>query len=323
MNNNTFPFLPNGTPVKSFKNDAKRLSKNSNKSLSLIQNEISQNLFNKSFNKMADEIEMCTPVVSNNKLFLPITINRKNIDDNEGTFTYFVAISNTEVALSQEIKFNFSDFIKIDWIKNIKTENLELLQNTNNVTAKKEPNGWMIRIDENHVLCIRTSDEGLVADFAYDHADEYESLESSYLFWNELASFDDLIFFNNESTDAYNAAKAFSHTHESDETSLMTVGGVDLCVYGTFTITIKEDGMNLPYKPEAAFDIAAHKGLEKEFALWLNGKHYDLFDTWKKESNVFFGFKENESGEPLGEVFDFLPKTMIERTLLIAETFLD
>lgn len=314
MKNTTFKFLPNGTPVTAFKNKVKRLSKEQKLGLSATQNKLSKQMFNKPYNKLSDEIETHSPILSENILYVPLIIDRKHIDGEEGSFCYYVAINNSTIALSLDLQIDISDYITSDWVNDVKLSDFEILKNHN---------GWLIKLPNNHILFIHTGDEGLCVDFAYDHEDEYEALESSYIFWNEMISLYELAHLMDKPLCEYRAAEAFNHTDEMESTLLMTVGSIDLKFYGSFTVSFSEDGEDLVYTPRNAFDMARRKGVEKEFSLWLQGKHYDMFNSWKKESSVYFGLENNEDGSPVGEVFDYLPRTIAQKMLIISEYFLE
>lgn len=320
-NKKHFTFLPNGKPVSSLKNEAKKLHKSGDvKGLTAAQNHISKALFNKSFNKLSNELEERSPVVMEKALYLPIvckTDSFSSLDDGQ-EFCYYIAIDENQAAGGHGFSVNLHEFIDPEFISNLSLKHFEKIDDTITNT-----NGWKLTLDKEHYLIVKTTDEGIVLDVYFDNGTDVDSVDSAWLFWDEMV---------NVSTFDYNAIQTMSKTedvtdykasylleHDNiDASSLIyTIGDIECKLYSTW-IVIDQDGQNL--SPKEAVTEAKHEGLEKELWLWLEGKDHPHFEDWISESSPYFGYCTVE-GDPCGEVFDVTPKTLSEQCFDAAAFF--
>lgn len=221
--NKKFTFLPNGQPVQSLKNKAKKsFRQGETKSLTDAQNKISKTLFNKAFNKMSDDIEMHTPVIIRSELYAPIIMNLKHFDiDQDKAFVYYVKITNSLVAASLDMHLDIQNYVSDGWIDRLEYKDIE---------SKEFGSGWCIRLSDEFQLFVYATDDGIVVDL-FDQ--EGECAESTYLFYDELIIFYmDYDFINDNGKRDKDIAKDVQHSDEMDRTLLATIGSINLYIYG-------------------------------------------------------------------------------------------
>jgi len=316
MQNKTknFTFLPNGKPLSTLKNEAKKLKKQSKfKTLSEAQNALSRSLFNKPLNKLSKNLEERSPVVISGILYLPLVVNTKQFEcfSEEEEFCYYVAMNDKELGISKDMGFYFDNIIYEGFVENLSFSSFEKI-----LTDQDVWNGWHIKLDKEYFIEVKTTDEGVVADLYFDNGSELDAFRSCYILFEEMVGFN-YESIKNDSVSDYKAVHLFGHELESDSTVFYTIGEIDCALSGTWILT-NEEGQFI--KPEEMIAQMKQAGTEKEFWSWLYGKDNDLFEGFEVMTAPYFEY-QNEEGDLLGEVFDTLPKSLSEKTLEIAEFF--
>lgn len=312
QNKKHFTFLPNGKPVSTLKNEARKLHKSGEvKGLTAAQNHISKALFNKSFNKLSKEIEERSPVVIGDTLYLPLVIKTDKIEylEDGNEFCYYVAMNHEAISPAFGFAVSFEDITKKDFIENLSFQQIEKLEK-----------GWLVRLDHQHFVTVGTNDEGLVVDLWFEDGDDIDCFNGTWLLYNEMVSVSaDYSAIENKNIDDYEAAYLLNHETIDDSSSLFTIGDIECFLYSTWTIH-DQDGQFLT--PSEAVEEAKYHGNEKALWNWLRGQNHEDFEECTNESAPYFGYCTTE-GDPCGEIFGDMPKTLSEKCLETAKRFLD
>ncbi len=320
-NKKHFTFLPNGKPVSSLKNEAKKLHKSGEvKGITAAQNHISKALFNKSFNKLSVELEERSPIVMKKALYLPIvckTDSFSSLNDGE-EFCYYIAIDENQAAGAFGFSVNIHEFVDSEFIETLTLKHFEKIDDTITNT-----NGWKLTLNNDHYLIVKTTCEGIALDIYFDNGTDVESVDSSWLFWDEMvnvSTFDynaiQTIAKTEDVTD-YKASYLLEHDNIDASSLIYTIGDIECKLYSTWLV-VDQNGQNL--SPKEAVAEAKNEGLEKELWLWLEGREHPHFEDWIAESAPYFGYCTVE-GDPCGEVFDTTPKTLSDQCFNAAAFF--
>ena len=312
MSTKIFEILPNGQTLASLKKEARKIHKSGKaKSHTSALNALYKEIGGTSLNKASPEIKMNSPRIVNDTLFIPVKLDMDVFDKDGSSFNYFVAMNNEKLSLSNELSIDLSRY-NLD-INKLELKNFRKIPNELNGSE-----GWYITFDEIQII-ISSNDEGILCDI-YDIAeDDEDCIDTTYAFYNEL--FEEYLgyeFIENQELSDYEAAYKLGHVLDMDRTVICSIGGAYLQLYSTFIVNTGEELLT----PEQIVSLVKIENLgEKDFFNWLEGKHYDKFENWIVETTPYFGM-ETEDGEVLGEIFDTLPKTLSERCLLAAESFI-
>jgi hypothetical protein len=296
-----FEFLPNGKTLASFKKEAKAIHKSGKaKSHSAALNALSKDLFNIAFNKLKPEINQSSPMIIKNTLYVPLQVDLSHFDE-QGSFCYYVAISNDTLALARDMTLSLES-LNVD-IHSLTLENFCK-------TGKNEC--WWINFGETQ-LEIKLTDEGVVCDVLTDNGDEV--IDSAYVFYTEILEM--FIKIDADISD-YKAAYLFGHDSRASKTVICTIGGISACLYGTFLIDTGGEILS----PNEIVSMCKVDGLpEAKLFSWLQGKDYPEFAHYEVLTTPFLGL-ESENGEVIGNIFDFMPRCLSQSALMIAEHFI-
>lgn len=301
--NQTFLFLPNGKPLSTINNEARRESKNNKtENLSFFKNKISKALFNISYNKLVNGMEENSPKIIDNILYVPVTIDLRHYDQ-VGEFNYYVAVSDQLVALNIDSNF----------LLNIKTPFIEKL---NFSDFEKIDNGWHVKLPESSFLEIKIADEGLVVDYYIDNGEE--CVDTRYIGFEEI--FDDFGNFDYINNKALNDNQtAFDMRHDEDSrTVLFSLGGACFNIFSSCIIEKENCTFTLE---QIVNEIKESKGDVSEFFNWLKGQYVEKYNDWIIDNGAYFGL-ESESGYILSDVFDSIECSFSERSMIAAQTFI-
>lgn len=316
QNKKHFTFLPNGKPVSTLKNEARKLHKSGEvKGLTAAQNHISKALFNKSFNKLVPELEERSPVVIGDTLFLPLVIKTDEIDylEKGNDFCYYVTMNNEAISPAFGFAVPFDHLVQEDFIENLSFHQIEKLNEDNN-------NGWLVRLTDNHFVTVKTGDEGINVDLWFEDEEQSDVLNGTWLLYNEMVSVStDYSSIENKEIDDYEAAYLLAHDTIDDHSPLFTIGDIECSLYSTWTI-YDQDGQFL--NPNEAISESKINGNEKLLWNWLRGKDHPDFEEWSNESSPYFGYCTTD-GDPCGEVFGCMPKTLSEKCFEVSKHFFD
>lgn len=308
-----FTFLPNGTPVATLKNQAKKLVKSKKcKSQSIALNQLSKELFNKPFNKVKNGLEEKSPFIDNNVLYVPLVFNMNRWEES-GEFVYYVAITNKKIIAGYEYEVPFEHFLPDFDVNTLSLKSFEKFSETNN--------GWLISLTDNLHISVKTTDEGFECSLFESYNDSFESLGSTYLFDDEILELStdyheikDLAISDNE------ACFKLNLMNDMDRSDFLTIGSVHFNLYSSLKILVDNE----------EYDISQIKDLLKEhnqtfndFILFVNGNYVDYFETndWQIIQNPYFGL-ESESGDTISEIFDEIPKTLTEKALFAIQSLI-
>lgn len=311
MKNETkkFLYLPNGKPVSTLKNEAKKLKKSGvHGSLSLAQNALSKELFNKSFNKLSEDIEIASPFIDHGVLYLPFEVSLDKYGY-EGSFYYFMAVNDKTAALGVDFKINMEEYTENDFINSLSLSDIE------KVNGMFE--GWSINIPNNDLMLeVKNTDEGICADLYNSNGED--CLDTTYIAFEEM--YDSLMNhepLNDKELSDYRAASLFGHTDDSMSVMII-IGGVHFNLFSSWVL--EKDGEF--YTPDKMLsELLANEDNIEEFYNWLEGQDNDKYSDFIVYSNPYFGL-ETENGGMLGEVFDTLPRKLTDRCKQAAEVFI-
>lgn len=334
IQNTNFTFLPNGKPVSSIKNEARKLHKSGEvKGLANAQNKISKALFNKSFNKLVKDVEEVSPVLTSDYSFLyqdklndailrlPVRITKEDVNNAvDEDFTYYVAMNEMFVAGSIDNRIDISEYVNLDFFKNLKLENFERLNFHTEKNISNNLRGWNIFIDENHFIQINKSDECLFIELIYFENGSVDTIVSTYVEYDEMVqTYSDYNIIKDEIVSDHQMAFKVGHDTIDQTTALYNIGGIYAYIYGTTTFET-EDGVKGMYEMTSDMTVEERS---KELELFLEGHYIEsLENTVNVTSNPFYGY-ELENGDVLDcEAYSELPKTLSEKAFDVAEYFL-
>ena len=313
-----FLFLENGTTVEQAKHAAKRDFKSKKfNSLSEAQNALTRSYINKSFNKATNEAKQYSPFVikaadhellNEDSLFLPIKITGKQADiEDLESFYYYVVVCKSGIHLSADEGFEF-DGLNID-VNEIKLNQIDMINDGIH-------SGWSVDFDT-HVLVVKSTDEGIVADL-WDQQLSESNGYTSYIFYSECLDYGHQSMLTNKAYTDYEASIILGHDNDSAFSTLLTVGGLDLNLNSCITVTTPDDGY--VYGGAHLLSLVDTEDERKAIMAWLHGQDFDQFDEWRAETSPYYCINF-ENGDPASEVFDLIPATLQDRILLIAACF--
>ena len=319
MTNKNFTFLPNGTPVLSLKNQAKKLVKSKQcKSQSFALNQLSKELFNKPFNKIKNGLEQKSPFIDNNVLYVPLVFNL-NRWSADGEFIYYVAITNDKIIAGYDFEIQFGQFLLNFDINTLSLKSFEKIDCVNN--------GWFISLSENIHASIKVTDEGFECSLfecsLFEHEQDcFESLCSTYLFDNEILELtSDYNAIKDRSLSINEACFKLDLTDNTDHSDFLTIGSVHFNIYASLKILIDNEEYSIYQIKDLLKD---HNQSFNDFICFVNGSYIEYFEknNWEIIQNPYFCL-ESESGDLIGEVFDTLPKTLNEKSLFFIQSIIN
>jgi len=239
-----FKFLPNGKRVSALKKEAKLSAAcNSNQTVSSFLNNYCLKEFGHSFNKLTKEIECCSPILINECLLLPITVNAETVWVKIENNTLFFNDMNM-VYLGEEVSLSDMTISRIDkrginlsWDIYLDSERTRLLS-----------------IDYNED-CISY---GLYLDVSNKDSKEiayYRSLKEGLVMCNSIlsmgAAYPSLVAFYKAGDIDINLSnifklKGFDGNNYYDST-LLTLGETEIRVDSTFCFIREQDVKSLDY----------------------------------------------------------------------------
>ncbi|MCY9864999.1 hypothetical protein OTK49_21005 [Vibrio coralliirubri] len=313
-----FLFIENGTPVEQIKNAAKRDFKAKKfDSLSEAQNALTRSYINKSFNKATNEAKNLSPFVikatdhellNEDSLFLPIKVTgeQAGIEGLE-SFYYYIVVCKSGTYLGSDNLIEHDGFV-ID-VNEIKLNQIDMIDDG---THK----GWSVDFGT-HVLVAKANSEGIVADLWDQQLEECNGY-TSYIFYNECMEYHHKSIVSGKTYSDYEASIAIGHDSDSDSSSLLTVGGLELTLSSCITVTTPDDGY--VFGGQRLLDLADTEDERNTVMAWLHGQDVEQFDSWEVETAPYYSVN-HDNGDPASEVFGLIPATLQDRILLLATCF--
>lgn len=313
-----FLFLENGTTVEQIKHAAKRDFKAKKfNSLSEAQNTLTRSCINKSFNKATNEAKQYSPFVikaadhellNEDSLFLPIKITgeQAGIEDLE-SFYYYVVVCKSGIHLSADEGFEF-DQLNIE-VNEIKLNQIDMINDGIH-------SGWSVDFDT-HVLVVKSTDEGIVADLWCQQLAESNGY-TSYIFYNECMEYRHPSIASGKEYSDYEASIAIGHDSDSDSSTLLAIGGLELTLNSCITVATPDDGY--VYGGQRLLNLVETESERKAIMAWLHGQDFEQFSDWNVESAPYYSITI-DNGDPASEVFDEIPATLQDRILMVAACF--
>lgn len=327
MNTKTnFTFLPNGKPVSSLKNEAKKLHKSGEvKGLSNAQNKISKALFNKSFNKLSKDVEELSPMLNTindeSILYIPIRITKEDVcNEVSEDFTYYFVMNNKMIAGSSEHNLDIEEYIPNDFLNNLKFKNFERLNFNCEKNSINNLRGWNIYIDENHFIQVNKSDECIFFEVFYQENDSLHSICSNYISYDEIIYVSsDYDHWKDQNISDYEMSCLLQHDSEMEKSHLYSIGGIDVILYGNGAC-IENDGSQ--YSLSDFKSKMEQEGKGDLFVSWLHGRYIEEFSHLEISASPYFGFESDNELDFSDAIFSTLPKSLSEKAFDIAEFFL-